>query len=44
MKMVAAAKLRRTQEAVVAARPFTALNEVLSRIVAPVAKTLKTLY
>lgn len=42
MKMVAAAKLRRTQEAVVAARPFTAkLNEVLSRIVASSGENIK---
>ena len=35
MKMVAAAKLRRTQGAVVAARPYSAkLKEVLSRLVA----------
>lgn len=35
MKMVAAAKLRRTQTAVVAARPYSAkLKEVLSRLVA----------
>ena len=42
MKMVAAAKLRRTQEAVVAARPFAAkLQEVLSRIVASSGGELK---
>lgn len=42
MKMVAAAKLRRTQEAVVATRPFTSkLNEVLSRIVSSAKDNLK---
>ncbi len=42
MKMVAAAKLRRTQEAVIATRPFTSkLNEVLSRIVASAKDNLE---
>ena len=40
--MVAAAKLRRTQEAVIATRPFTSkLNEVLSRIVASAKDNLE---